>query len=195
MVNWHLSDNVRLEFAYGYGSLDRFGLTAARSSSRPASSSRSREKEAANVLTSAVVSILLLQMPTGEPEKNQFQALETKVSSAVQAKDVAALDALLAKDFAFNLFLEGREPEVMNRAEWLKTSDLYTLSGFVIHNLAARVFGNVAIVRLQPYRTATAGTSAIDRSGEFAVVDVWTKDGDSWKLSARHLSRPDKLKR
>jgi len=26
MVNWHLSDNVRLEFTYGYGSLDRFAL-------------------------------------------------------------------------------------------------------------------------------------------------------------------------
>lgn len=26
MVNWHLSDNVRLELRYGYGSLDRFGL-------------------------------------------------------------------------------------------------------------------------------------------------------------------------
>jgi phosphate-selective porin OprO/OprP len=26
MVNWHLSDNVRLELAYGYGSLNRFGL-------------------------------------------------------------------------------------------------------------------------------------------------------------------------
>jgi phosphate-selective porin OprO and OprP len=26
MVNWHLSDHVRLEFAYGYGLLDRFGL-------------------------------------------------------------------------------------------------------------------------------------------------------------------------
>jgi len=26
MVNWHLSDHVRLEMAYGYGSLDRLGL-------------------------------------------------------------------------------------------------------------------------------------------------------------------------
>jgi phosphate-selective porin OprO and OprP len=26
MLNWYMSDNVRLEFAYGYGSLDRFGL-------------------------------------------------------------------------------------------------------------------------------------------------------------------------
>lgn len=27
MVNWHMSDNVRLEFVYGYGELDRFGMT------------------------------------------------------------------------------------------------------------------------------------------------------------------------
>ena len=27
MVNWHMSDMVRLEFAYGYGKLDRFDLT------------------------------------------------------------------------------------------------------------------------------------------------------------------------
>jgi phosphate-selective porin OprO/OprP len=26
MVNWHMSDNIRLEFVYGYGSLDRFNL-------------------------------------------------------------------------------------------------------------------------------------------------------------------------
>jgi phosphate-selective porin OprO/OprP len=26
MINWHLSDNLRLEFAYGYGRLDRFDL-------------------------------------------------------------------------------------------------------------------------------------------------------------------------
>jgi phosphate-selective porin OprO/OprP len=27
MVNWYFSDNVRFEFAYGYGSLDRFDVT------------------------------------------------------------------------------------------------------------------------------------------------------------------------
>jgi phosphate-selective porin OprO/OprP len=25
MINWHLTDNVRLEFAFGYGKLDRWG--------------------------------------------------------------------------------------------------------------------------------------------------------------------------
>lgn len=27
MMNWHMSDNIRLEFVYGYGSLDRHGTT------------------------------------------------------------------------------------------------------------------------------------------------------------------------
>jgi hypothetical protein len=27
MVNWHLSDNIRLEFVTGYGVLDRLGIT------------------------------------------------------------------------------------------------------------------------------------------------------------------------
>ena len=29
MVNWHLSDHIRLELAYGYGTLDRFGVRGA----------------------------------------------------------------------------------------------------------------------------------------------------------------------
>jgi uncharacterized protein DUF4440 len=129
-----------------------------------------------------------------DPEKEPFQTLETRVSGAILAKNTAALDELLAKDFAFMAFLEGRAPVVLNRGEWLKTSGNYTLIGFEIRQLAARVFGNVAVVRLQPYRMAVAGAT-VDRSGEFALVDVWTKDGDAWRLSARHLSRPDTLKR
>jgi hypothetical protein len=82
----------------------------------------------------------------------------------------------------------------MSREEWLKASDHYTLTGFELSYLSVRVFGNVAAVRLQPNRKATAGTT-LDRSGEFAVVDIWTKDGNAWKLSSRYLSRPDTIKR
>jgi hypothetical protein len=148
-------------------------------------------------LASALIAVLLQAASSTapvDPEKEPFQTLETKLSGAIQAKNVAALDELLAKDFGFMAFLEGRALVVLSRSEWLKTSEHYALIGFEIRNLAARTFGNVAVVRLQPYRLAVAGDK-LGRSGEFAVVDVWTKDGDAWKLSARHLSRPDVLKR
>jgi ketosteroid isomerase-like protein len=132
--------------------------------------------------------------PAADPEKGPFLGLETRLSKAIQAKDVPALDALLAKDFAFSVFFENQAPEVLNRNEWLNTSKHYTLTGFEIQFLAARVFGDVAVVRYQPRQSAALGTG-IERSGEFAVVDVWTKQGGDWKLSSRHLSRPDKLRR
>lgn len=144
-----------------------------------------------------VLVALLVQAPSStavDADHQEFLALETRVSGAIQIKNLAALDQLLAKDFAFNLFLVGRPPEVLNRDEWLKTADNYTLKGFEIQYLSVRVFGSVAVVRLQPNRKATAGTT-IDRSGEFALVDVWTKDGSAWKLSSRYLSRPDTIRR
>jgi ketosteroid isomerase-like protein len=147
------------------------------------------------MIIGSVLMLALAQTPAGDPEKGPFLSLETQLSKAIQAKDVPALDALLAKDFAFSVFFENQAPEVLNRNEWLNTSKHYTLSGFEIQFLAARVFGDVAVVRYQPRQSAALGSAGIERSGEFAVVDVWTKQGGDWKLSSRHLSRPDKLRR
>ena len=146
-----------------------------------------------------VLIVLLLQAAppsskTVDAETEFFQGLETRVANAIQLKSVAALEPLLAMDFTFNLFLEGRAPEVMNRDEWLKSSEHYTLKNFELRHLAVRVFDKIAAVRLQPNHSATAGTT-LDRSGEFSVVDIWSRDGDTWKLSARYLSRPDSIKR
>ena len=128
-------------------------------------------------------------------ETQQFIGLETRVSGALQIKNMAALDELLAKDFAFSLFLRGRAPEIQSRSEFVKFAEsYYTLSAFEIHYLSVRRFGDIAVVRLQPTRKAAAG-AGIDRSGEFAVVDVWTKEGDAWKLSSRYSARPDTLRR
>jgi ketosteroid isomerase-like protein len=149
------------------------------------------------MILAPVLIALLLQIPSSQAddaEKSQFLALETQVSGAVQQKNAAALESLLAKEFAFSLFAEGRVPAVMNRDEWVKTADYYTLQDFELRYLSVRVFGSVAVVRLQPSRKATVGAT-VDHSGEFAVVDVWTKDGSSWKLSSRYLSRPDTIKR
>ena len=68
-------------------------------------------------LAPAMIAVLLQAAPV-DPEKEPFQTLETKVSGAIQAKDVAALDELLAKDFGFMAFLEGRAPVVLSTTRW-----------------------------------------------------------------------------
>src|SRR5262249_46567410 len=67
-----------------------------------------------------------------DAENERFLGLETRVSGAIQMKNSAALEGLLAKDFTFSLALEGRPPEIMSREEWLKATEYYTLTGFEI---------------------------------------------------------------
>ena len=125
-----------------------------------------------------------------ESDNKQFSQLTLEVNQALQRKDMAALDRLLGKDFAYSMFVAGKPAAVMNRSETLGMAErYYTLERFEIRNLAARVLGSVAVVRFQPIREATAGS--VDRSGEFAVVDVWVKEGGNWRLTMRYQSRPD----
>ena len=144
------------------------------------------------LLTAFVLALAPTQPSSAKVEANDalFLKLTTDANRALQQKDMAALDRVLAKDFAFSMFVAGKAPEVMNRDETLKMVEhLYTLERFELRNLAARVFGNVAVVRFQSSRSAGAGS--VDRSGEFAVVDVWVKDGADWRLSIRYQGRPD----
>ena len=124
-----------------------------------------------------------------EADNALFLKLSTEVQGSIQRKDVAALDRLFAKDFAFSMLVADKVPQVMNREEFLKMGALYTLERFELKNLAARVLGSAAVVRFQSLRSAALGT--LDRSGEFVVVDTWVKDGDAWRLSMRFLARPD----
>jgi hypothetical protein len=138
------------------------------------------------------VPVLVLAQPSAarvEADNALFQKLTTEVQGAIQQKDLAALDKHFAKDFAFSMLVAGKAPQVLNRDEFLKMGSIYTLERFELKYLAARTLGSVAVVRFQSLRKAELGS--IDRSGEFAVVDTWIKDGDAWRLSMRFLARPD----
>ena len=147
-------------------------------------------------LASALIAALLQAAPSGsvDPESEPFQTLETRVWGAIQAKNVQALDQLLAKDFAFMAFLEGRAPLVLNRGEWLKTSEHYALTGFEIRHLAARASAtwrsSACSPAARPWRgpaSTAAASSPSSTSGPRRAMP-----GSS---APRHLSRPDVLKR
>jgi len=125
-----------------------------------------------------------------EADDALFQGLTTKVQGAIQQKDLATLDQLFAKDFAFSLLQAGKAAQVLNRDEFLKgAATSYNLERFELRHLAARVLGSVAVVRCQPVREASAGTR--DASGEFVLIDTWVKEGSTWRLKFRYLARPD----
>ena len=120
----------------------------------------------------------------------RFLGLETRLQGAVQLKKAAEIEALIAPDFALRTAFEGRAPQVMNRSETLTAAaSYYRLESFEVRYLAAREFGDAAVVNYRAFQEAAMGSR--DRSGEFVVTDVWTRAGGDWKLSLRYLSRPE----
>ena len=120
----------------------------------------------------------------------RFQGMEVQLLSAGQKKDVAAIEPQLAKDFGYVLALSDKTPLVMNRAEFLKSVEsFFTLEAFEVRNLSARAFDNTVVVNFGVLRKLSVGSR--DHSGEFAITDVWVKEGKEYKLAARYASRPD----
>lgn len=120
----------------------------------------------------------------------RFQGAETQFLVLAQKKDVAAIDVQLAKDFGYVLAVSDQKSMVMNRGEFLKSLQSFVnLETFEVRNLSAREFGNIVVVNFGLLRKLTVGSK--DRSGEFAITDIWVKDGKEQKLAARYASRPD----
>jgi len=144
------------------------------------------------MLSCVVLSVLLaaaaLPAATVEEDQAAFTALELKLLSAIQAKDVAAAEELLSPNFAWALALEGRPNAVMSRSEWVKGGDYYDLASFDISHLSAQTFGKLTVVNFRYTVSGKMGTASV--SGGYVVTDLWEKDGNDWKLLRRFVSRP-----
>ena len=124
-----------------------------------------------------------------EATHKQFLDLETKLMSAVQLKSAETLEQLVSPRFGFSLMIEGREPDVMNRSEWLRLTNAHArLEGFEIRSVAAGTFGDHAIVRVQVARKIAVGSK--DLSGEHVLVDLWEKEKGAWRIRYRVVARP-----
>jgi hypothetical protein len=146
------------------------------------------------ILAMTLLAAALVQSPASgppvDPVNARFLDLETRLAGALQHKDNALLDSMLATGFAYSRMIANRAPDVLNRAEWLRLADeLATLERFEIKYLAAGERGSIAVVRFQLSHKGTLGSKDVE--GERAVVDVWVKQKSAWALAYRVVSRPD----
>src|SRR5262249_23163887 len=100
-------------------------------------------------------------------------------------KDQAALTNLLAED----LYIEMPSADPVAGEEWIPQvmAKDYNLKSFIIRGMSVADLGDAAIVKFD--RIQNAAFKGKDQSGEFFVVDVWKRSGDSWKLANRYVSR------
>lgn len=114
-----------------------------------------------------------------------FTGLENQLLQAVQKKDKAGLEAMLSDD----LTIEMPNADPLPGDDWLDsvmTKD-YSLKSFVVRQMSVIDLGNAAVVKFD--RIQEASSKAGKDSGEFFVVDLWKKSGETWKLASRSVSK------
>ncbi len=114
-----------------------------------------------------------------------FNKLERDWMQAVQKRDQAALDALLAPEF-----IERRSTDPghdVPRADWMQDAlNNYKLDSFSARDMVIRAFLGNAVVSFVQSRKATA--AGADRSGDFFIVDLWEVNQGNWRVAARFVS-------
>lgn len=122
---------------------------------------------------------------TATKQVTLFTALEKQLLQAVQRKDKAALQAMLADDF--EIAMPNADP--LPGEDWVDSvmaSD-FILKSFVVRQMSVADLGESAVVKFD--RIQQAVSKGNNASGEFFVVDLWKKTGESWKLANRYVAK------
>jgi ketosteroid isomerase-like protein len=109
----------------------------------------------------------------------ELAALGQGWMEAVQRKDVAALEQILASEYAYTASGQGRK----SRAQWLETLPIYDIHRFEFTEVDVRDYGDVAVL-ISRYRQ-DASVGGVPRSGEFLLTDVWVRRDGRWQVAAR----------
>lgn len=131
---------------------------------------------------------------TATRQATLFTGLEKRILLAVQKKDKSSLQALLADDFEIAM----PDADPLAGDDWLDSvvANDFSLKSFVVRQLSVADLGEAAVVKFDRIQQATYKSN--NESGEYFVVDLWKKSGDSWKLTNRYASKvssaPDNIK-
>jgi hypothetical protein len=122
---------------------------------------------------------------TATKQVTMFTGLETQLLRGVQKKDKAGLQAMLTDDFAIDMPNADR----LAGDDWLDSvlAKDYSLKNFGVRQVSVSDLGDAAVVKFDRLQDATL--KGTPDSGEFFVVDLWKKDGNTWKLANRYVSK------
>jgi hypothetical protein len=122
---------------------------------------------------------------TATKQVTLFTGLERQMLRAVEKKDKATLEGMLTDEFEVSM----PEADPLAGPDWVDTvmDKDFALKSFVIRQMSVADLGEAAVVKFVRLQQATY--KGKNESGEFFVVDLWRKSGDSWKLANRYVSK------
>ncbi len=109
--------------------------------------------------------------------------LEHQWAQAIVENDMDKLERIVGQEYtlAANNFPGGRTR--LSRQEWMTTVPAYEVHSYNFRNVVVHAYDDAAVVLADLDLQATV--RGVDRSGGFAVTDVWVKRDGRWQVVAR----------
>lgn len=122
---------------------------------------------------------------TATKQVTLFGGLEKQMLQAVQKKDKAAIEAMLTDEC--QIVMPDADP--MAGEDWVNSimEKDFALKSFTLRQVSAIDLGDSVILSYD--RIQESSYKGKPDGGEFFVVDLWRKSGDSWKLASRYVSK------
>jgi hypothetical protein len=112
----------------------------------------------------------------------RLQAAADAFQRCIEDRDRETAESVLHDDYA--LVLVHPSPAVMPRERWLEVLPDYVVHGYAVEERFADVNGDTAAILQRVRMQATV--LGEDRSGVFAISDVWRCGPDGWRVWRRH---------
>jgi len=114
----------------------------------------------------------------------QFWQIENDLARALEKKDQAALDKMLSEDF--KVWMPNQTGNAIAGEDWMK-SGMENPVPALLRNMSAQEYPEIMLVKfLGLGKSPVPGKGA---ASQYFVIDVWSRDGDAWKLTDRFMSR------
>lgn len=122
---------------------------------------------------------------TIEDERAELARLQEEWMQAVEDRDMATLERIVAPEFRFmaiHLY-----PEPMRRDQWMDAArEGYTIVSFAFESMEIDVSGDTGVVHSR--YSQVASYEHVSLSNAFRLTDVWTRADGTWRVIARHSS-------
>jgi len=116
---------------------------------------------------------------------DDLERAERELLDALRRGDLAAVADVLRDDFLITT--AGWLAEPAGKRAWLAAlSGQMTLDEFDLRLIAARRYGDVAVVLAESSQTGTHNDAPYSMT--FRYTDVWVREGTGWRLATRHAS-------
>lgn len=118
-------------------------------------------------------------------DRIELARLEEEWMAAMQARDMARLEELVAPGFRFTAI--HLYPEPMSREQWMGAArEGYTITSFAFESMDIDLFGDTAVIHAR--YSQVASWDGNDLSNVFRLTDVWARRLEGWQVVVRHSS-------